>query len=552
MRALDAPGALLRCRYYRHLSDLDEFVSDGGEMNGRFEGRRLSVPRLVAVLVVFAVVITAGWIFVRNERDAAQARSHGSPWFAGYVDVTATPTYAFEAETGEGSESAVLSFIVAADPQSCTPTWGTAYTLDQAGTDLDLDRRIERLRDQDRDVVVSFGGLLNTELGDACTDVQQLAAAYEQVIDRYTLTTIDLDLEGEALKDPAAMARRAEAVAQLQTEKRADGEELAVWLTLPIATTGLTEDGTNTVAAFLDAGVDLAGINAMTMNLDAEDDLAAAAEESLTSLHRQLGILYDAAGMHQGPASLWTKIGATPMIGQNDLPQDVLSLEDARRLNAFARENGVGRMSMWSMNRDRTCGANYPDTSVVSDSCSGVDQGDASYAELLSAGFTGTPDDSAAARTREEAAEAVVEDDPETSPYPVWNEDSPYTAGSKVVWHGNVYIAKWWNQGEAPDNPVLQDFEAPWTLVGPVMPGETPAPKVEIPAGTAPAWDGQTVYEAGSMVLFDGTLYVARWWTQGDSPEGAYANADSSPWRALDQDEVRTVLAGGSPSDGGA
>lgn len=92
-------------------------------------------------------------------------------------------------------------------------------------------------------------GLLNTELGDACTDVQQLA----------------------------------------------------VWLTLPIASTGLTEDGTNTVAAFLDAGVYLAGINAMTMNLDAEDDLAAAAEESLTSLHRQLGILYDAAGMHQGP-----------------------------------------------------------------------------------------------------------------------------------------------------------------------------------------------------------------------------------------------------------
>lgn len=146
----------------------------------------------------------------------------------------------------------------------------------------------------------------------------------------------------------------------------------------------------------------------------------------------------------------------------------------------------------------------------------------------------------------------MVEDDPETSPYPVWNEDSPYTAGSKAVWHGNVYTAKWWNQGEAPDNPVRQDFETPWTLVGPVMPGETPVPKVEIPAGTAPGWSGQTVYEAGSMVLFDGTLYVARWWTQGDSPEGAYVNADTSPWRALDQDEVRAVLAGGSPSDGGA
>ena len=218
---------------------------------------------------------------------------------------------------------------------------------------------------------------------------------------------------------------------------------------------------------------------------------------AIVRVAEQLGVLYDQADLHQGPASLWTKIGATPMIGQNDFPQDVFTQTDARALNAFALENRLGRMSMWSLNRDLTCSANYPDTSVVSDSCSGVVQDDISFAAILSDGFEGSPDDSAAARTQQEAEEQIVVDDPETSPYQVWSEHNAYTAGTKVVWRGNVYIAKWWNEGEAPDNPVLQDSETPWTLIGPVLAGETPAPTLEVPDDIAPAWTGSTTYEGG-------------------------------------------------------
>lgn len=525
-------------------------------MGARFEGRRLSWVRLVVVIVLGAVVLTAGWTLLRAKQDSALAEAQGAPWFAGYVDATATPTYPFETAQEPGTENVVLSFIVAAGADSCTPSWGTAYTLEQAGTELDLDRKVERLRNEGRDVVISFGGLLNSELGDVCEDVAALQEAYAEVIDRYTLTTIDLDLEGEALQDSAAISRRAEAIAALQAERREQGEELAVWLTLPVATTGLTVEGTDAVAAFLAAGVDLAGVNAMTMNLDAPSTMAAASVDALTSLHRQLGILYDEAGSHQGPTTLWSKIGATPMAGQNDLSQDVFTLEDARTLNAFALEKGLGRVSLWSLNRDRTCGANYPDVAVVSDSCSGVEQTGETFAGLLSAGLTGAPDDSAAVRTREEAPDRLIADDPETSPYPIWNEYAAYPAGTKIVWHGNVYLAKWWNEGEAPDNPVLQDTETAWTLIGPVLEGETPAPKPEIPAGTAPAWGGATVYEAGAVVLFEESLYQARWWTQGDSPEGAYSNPTASPWRALDAEEVRELVASGGvapvvPSDGG-
>ncbi|WP_261165788.1 chitinase [Microbacterium sp. Marseille-Q6965] len=511
-------------------------------MSERFAGRRFSWLRFSALVVVCALIAGTAWYTWSSARDEAQAQASGDPWFAGYVDVTATPSYAFEAAVDGAVQDAVLAFVVAAAADECVPTWGAAYTLDEASAALDLDRRIQRLRGQGGDVVVSFGGLLNAELGDACGTTRELRDAYAAVIDRYRLTTIDLDLEGDALTDAAAMARRAEAVAALQTERRESDEELAVWLTLPVGPAGLTPDGTDAVAAFLDAGVDLAGVNAMTMNLDAGDTLADASREALQALHRQLDALYAAADVPLGPASLWRKIGATPMIGQNDVARDVFDLADARELNAFAVENGLGRMSMWSLNRDRACSVNYADTTVVSDACSGVEQEDGAFAPLLAADFDGSPDDAAGAETVPEPASTPAADDPENSPYPIWDETASYLAGTKVVWRGNVYQAKWWTSGDVPDDPVLQEWETPWTLLGPVLPGETPAPSLVVPPRLAPEWDADREYDAGDLVLRNGAVFEARWWTRGDAPEEALNDPGASPWLALDDAAVRTLI----------
>lgn len=511
-------------------------------MPEHFSGRRFSWFRLGVLVLVCAAVAGVGWYRYVEARDVARAEATSDPWFAAYVDVTATPTYAFEAASGEGTADVVLSFVVAAAPDRCEPTWGTAYVLEEAATSLDLDRRIQRLRDQGHDVVVSFGGQVNSELGDACATVGALEEAYTTVIDRYALTTIDLDLEGDALGDAAAMARRADAVAALQTARRAADQELAVWLTLPVGAGGLTPEGTDAVAAFLAAGVDLAGVNAMTMNFGSDGSMSDVAQGSLEALHGQLGALYARADLPLGPASLWRKVGATPMIGQNDVAGDVFGLDDARDLNRFAVERGVGRMSMWSLNRDRTCSANYAETTVVSDACSGVDQGDERFAPLLAAGFSGSPDDSAAAETVAEAPSTPVPDDPETSPYPIWSEKASYVAGSKVVRHGSVYEAKWWTSGDVPDDPVLQEWETPWTLLGPVLPGEDPVPVVDIPDGLVPEWDPEHAYDAGDRVLRDDAVYEARWWTLGDAPEQAFNDPGASPWLALDQGVVRELV----------
>jgi chitinase len=473
--------------------------------------------------------------------------SVGNAWFAAYVDVTSTPTYGFEQLGSTETPNVVLSFIVSAPTDPCTPTWGGFYTMDQAGETLDLDRRIARLRQQGGQVIVSFGGALNGELALNCSDKEKLLLAYESVVTRYEVDTIDLDLENKNLSDREATMRRAEVIAELQTKRRSAGKNLAVWLTLPVAPQGMTEVGTNTIAEMLRNQVDLAGVNVMTMDYggskEREQAMHDASADALIQTHRQLGILYKQAGIDLSSATLWRKIGATPMIGQNDVVNEVFSTEDAVVFNKFAVERGVGRMSFWSANRDIPCGENYVDLKIVSDSCSGVKSEKSSFARILSSRFDGTISDNAQKVTVEdEQTGAQLVDDPDQSPYQIWNEFGTYLEKTKVVWHGNVYEAKWWTKGDMPDNPVLQSWETPWQLIGPVLPGEKPIPQPTLPPGTYPEWSGKIEYQAGQRVLFEGKPYLAKWWNVGESPAASSSNVDTSAWMALSQKEIEEII----------
>ncbi|MGO4384966.1 chitinase [Specibacter sp. RAF43] len=485
----------------------------------------------------------AGW----NRYSDARAASSAASIFAGYVDVTATPTYAFENPQSEPAKSVVLSFIVAEPGKACEPSWGAAYSLDRAGHDLDLDRRIARLLQQGGGVSVSFGGQANTELAIACADPAALQASYAAVIDRYNLTTIDLDLEGGGLSDAPAMKRRAAAVAALQADRRSAGKPLSVWLTLPVSPAGLSAEGISAVAGMLAAHVDVAGVNIMTMNYGrsraAGQSMLGASVAAAESTHEQLSALYRARGKDVGPESIWRKIGLTPMIGQGDVRGDIFTMDDARGLQAFAKARGVGRMSMWSLNRDTTCGPNYPDLSQVSDACSGINENGLLFSRLLGEGMNepgeAAPDVSAPAAT---SAPTPTTDNPATSPYPIWNEAATYVAEDRIVWHGNVYEAKWWTNGDLPDNPLALDGSTPWRLVGPVLPGDTPAPELLVPAGTYPAWKDSAVYQQGDRVMFDRYVFEAKWWTRGDSPEAALRGSADLPWKKLKNDVIEQII----------
>lgn len=521
-------------------------------MSARFPGRKLSVVRLGILTGVVAAVAAGGVAAWGNFQDVRAADAIPSI-FSGYVDVTATPRYAFEAPVSKEAGKVVLSFIVADPKDPCTPSWGAAYSLAEAAPALDLDRRVARLQQLGGHVAVSFGGLVNTELATGCTDPEQLKSAYRAVVDRYHVSAIDLDIEGEALTDVAALDRRARAVAALQQERRRDGKDLSIWLTLPADPNGLTAAGSDAVRRMITAGTELGGVNIMTMDYGGSklpgrsmyENAVSAAEAT----HGQLTGLYRDAGSELGSGTVWRKIGLTPMIGQNDVAGEIFTLRDAQELSSYARDKGVGRLSVWSLNRDRTCSPNFPDVKQVSDGCSGVDQGGSTFAAILGAGVAAGPATEVPAPVQQSQAPALT-DTPSTSPYPVWSETAAYAAGERTVWHSNVYEAKWWTRADSPDDPVREGAATPWRIIGPVLPGDRPTPQLTVPAGTAPAWQPSTVYRKGDRVFFEGRIFEAKWWTQTDSPEAGLQGSPDSPWSKLRDEELLKIMAAATAASG--
>ncbi len=503
---------------------------------------RISLLRVGIVLLSTAVV---GWTGMRAISAAVTSPpTPGPSIFTAYVDVTATPTYPFETPSGPAQSNVILSFVVAGPDAHCTASWGGVYSLDQAASHLDLDRRISQLRLVGGQALVSFGGQAGTELASACTNPVALREAYQSVVDRYKLTSIDLDLEGTSLQDTAAAARRAAAIKDIQDQARTAGRSLAVWLTLPVSTTGLTATGASVVAGMLSAGVELAGVNGMTMDFDASgaaaQPLSRAVIQASTALHGQVRAAFAQAGQPLDDGQAWAKVGIIPMIGQNDVTSEQFTLADAGAVNQFARAHGVGQLSMWSLNRDSTCGPPLPATlPVVQTFCSGVDQGSERFAIVLAANLTSAPpvpspsgevrSPTTTPTTTPTTSETV--DDPAHSPFPIWDPLGNYSAGTKIVWHHQVFKARYWTTGFAPDTSVANAKDSPWTLLGPVLPGDTPAPMPTLPAGTYPQWNATQAYTAGSRVQRGLVPFVAKWWSQRQEPGLAYSGG--SPWLLL-------------------
>lgn len=219
-----------------------------------------------------------------------------------------------------------------------------------------------RLRAAGVAVRVSFGGAAGHELAETCGSVTRLEMAYASVLDRYGAVTADFGLEGQALTDRAAMARRAAAIAELQ---RGIGRPLAVSLTLPVTPEGLPAAALAAVRTMVRAGTRPAVVNLLAMDYGAAQfrrRMGAAAILALHATRRQLSALGT-------ELSEWRSLGVTVMVGVNDVSGEIFTRSDAEAVARFAHRHALGLTSMWSLARDNPCEGNFL---VVQATCSGV------------------------------------------------------------------------------------------------------------------------------------------------------------------------------------
>ncbi|HEY1687260.1 MAG TPA: hypothetical protein VGF95_00170 [Solirubrobacteraceae bacterium] len=510
----------------RHISRLPE-PSDP-EVSPKRLGLTLGILLLIALGVL---------LILRHASAKSGAIAAGSASFVPYVDVTLPPTYPFEEAADDPAHDVALGFVVAGASAPCTPSWGGYYTLQRAASSLDLERRIVQLRGEGGEAMVSFGGQRGSELALTCKSEPRLASAYGEVVQRYKLHTVDFDIEGAALSDAGASARRAQAIASLQRDKQIAGGHLAVWLTLPVTPSGLSPSATAVVEQMLARHVRLAGVNAMTMDFGApgapNEHVLASSERALEALDRQLPAIYRAAGLRLSSERAWGMIGATPMIGENDVSGEVFTLADARKLTAFAKKQHMARISMWSLNRDEQCNAASVEASGASNLCSGVEQRPLEFSHIFAKLHSSST--KSAVRPAEPIPGTVqaTSGTPANSPYPIWKPTIGYPAGYKVVWDGDVYQARWYSEEQRPNIASVEGQETPWLLVGPVLPGEH-MPRIPHPKpGTYQAWSARKVYRAGDHVLYRGLPYEAKWYSEGQSPPAEPEGSQSTPWKPL-------------------
>ena len=295
--------------------------------------------------------------FVPRETPAAESPD---AWpdqaFSPYVDVTLWPPLDISATAKQhGVKHYTLAFIKAHEQ---TPCWGghAQYNTTDSEFHQLIKARIAAVRELGGDVTVSFGGAAGVELAIAHKDVEALTTAYQHIIDAYELRCLDFDIEGTALSDKESIDRRSHAIAALQRRAAKDRKALTVWFTLPVLPSGLTNDGLAVVKSALEHGVEVAGVNVMAMNYgdsaapNPKGRMGDYAIESAKNTALQLRQIY---GRRKSEEQIWRMIGVTPMIGRNDVKTEVFDQTDAKQLLAFAQEKCIGRLSIWSLNRDR-------------------------------------------------------------------------------------------------------------------------------------------------------------------------------------------------------
>ena len=236
--------------------------------------------------------------------------------------------------------------------------WGesntTVFPSDMITETVSVKAMIAELQSKNIDVTIALGGFSGSEPALYETDVAKLTAIYQSIIDEYGIKHLDIDIEGASLNSLESGAyhgfypqsyldqthlNRIEALKAIKDANPG----VSISFTLPVLPTGLLPNAVALMQMVKDEGFSLDVLNIMAMDYGTGDpDQGRNAVEAARNTIAQLRGL-----------GLATKVGVTPMIGINDVISEVFTLEDARELLEFAKDNpDIASLGIWSLGRD--------------------------------------------------------------------------------------------------------------------------------------------------------------------------------------------------------
>jgi chitinase len=115
-----------------------------------------------------------------------------------------------------------------------------------------------------------------------------------------------------------------------------------------------------------------------------------------------------------------------------------------------------------------------------------------------------------------------------------WQSSNVYLAGDKAEYNQIQYKAKWWTQGDKPGQSNV------WELVTSSSNPSSGNNSNNQSSEQAQSWVDSGVYTGGSQVNYQGNLYQAKWWTQGNQPDLGGPWALLGDYLGTNEDEVES------------
>ncbi|MCO5973464.1 carbohydrate-binding protein [Actinoallomurus soli] len=393
----------------------------------RVPGRRQGL--VAAIAAVAAALGTAAAVTGASAAATSPAAALGGNWYgaAPYVmPFDNDPPDLGPVMSATGQKTFQLAFILAPNGGGCRPTWDGTQDV---SSDTQAASVVNGIRAAGGDVTVSAGGYNGTKLGQACGDPSSTAAAYQQVITKYGLKAIDLDLEEPEYENSAAIHNEIGAAKILQQNNPG--------LYVSITTAGTTGgEGTGWFGKQLLAeakGQGFTPANYAIMPFDGGFNGSAAQISALEGFHNTLMSTFG-----WDSATAYAHEGVSMMNGRSD-SGEIFTQSDFQSVLDYVTSHKLSRYTFWSVNRDRQCSP--PDNGGrTSGTCSSVAQSAWDFTRYT-AKFGASP--TVPIPTPTPPA-------PGSCSAPAWSASAVYTGGNLVTYASHTWQARWWTQGETP------------------------------------------------------------------------------------------------------